>query len=263
MPHPLPRLLSGTLALLLAAPLLCHAEKKEDDWNVGIAVAARSPLYAGEGTQLHPFPYVYHEGKHFYVKGPMAGWKFYDNDTFSVSAFVGVSFDGVDRKDFGRRALAAHGINRDLLKDRSIGLDGGIAATLSSESAGELELQLRSDISGHSKGETVSLDYSYPFQIGSVAVVPGVGATALTRQYADYYYGTLPSEVARGVPDYKPGCAIVPHAHVTVIAPFGEHWSGLLGLNVDVLPKKITDSPLLEDDTKTVPVVFAGVSRSF
>lgn len=263
MPFPLPRLLSGTLALLLAAPLLCHAEKKEDDWNVGIAVAARSPLYAGESSKVIPFPYVSHEGEHFYVRGTMAGWKFYDNDTFSVSAFVGFSFDGVDRKDFGRKALAAHGINRDLLKNRNVGLDGGIAASLRSESAGELELELRSDVSGQSKGQSLSLDYSYPFQIGSVAVVPGVGVSMLSSKYANYYYGILPSEVARGVPAYKPDAASVPHARLTVLAPIGDRWSGILGVNVDVLPKKLTDSPLVDDDTHAVPVVFVGVSRSF
>ena len=257
----IPRLLSGALALSVVAPLSCQAQ--DDAWNIGIAVAARSPLYAGETSRLRPFPYIYHEGERFYVKGPSLGWKFVATDTFSLSGFVAARFDGVDRDEFGRTALAEHGIDRDLLDNRGTGVDAGVSATVTSTAAGEFELELRSDISGHSKGQDASLDYRYPLHAGRVTVIPGVGVTALSRRTADYYYGVLPAEAARGVPDYRPGSAVVPHARLAVIAPFGERWTGIVGVNIDVLPNELADSPLLEDDTRTVPAMFIAVARRF
>ena len=84
---------------------------------------------------------------------------------------------------------------------------------------GQLELEVKGDISGASKGYEAGLKYAYPYQVGRTRISPHVGVAYLSNKLANYYYGTLPLEVAHGVVDYKPGSATVPRIGVDVMRP--------------------------------------------
>ena len=255
------------LSLLLAIPFAANAQSTESGsepsgWNVGIAVAARDQLYAGERGQTYVFPFVNYQGERFYWEGPTVGLRLIKLDHFTLSGFVAARGDGIDAEDFGRAELARHGINRDLLEDRDFSADAGVAATWKG-AAGEFELDLRGDIGGVSDGFQASVDYRYPVTIGKVTLVPGVGASALSKDLANYYYGTLPEEVARGVVDYRPGEVVVPHLGIAAIVPFAERWMFISGVKVDILPNEISDSPLIQDDTEAAPAMFMAVTYGF
>jgi outer membrane protein len=169
--------------------------------------------------------------------------------------------DGIDAKDFDRRTLAARGIDRGLLEDRDLAADIGLSVGLKTGSAGEFEFDARGDATGTSDGFQASIDYRYPFQMGPVTVVPSVGFVALSDNLANYYYGTLPKEVARGVVDYRPGSATFARAGVTAIVPTGPRWLLIGSIGADAYPDEITDSPLIDDDADLVPSMFLGISR--
>ena len=254
------------LLALLTAPFASHAQEgnsRADSWSVGVGVSIRSTLYAGEENRTLPFPLVNYEGERFYVTGPALGYKFIDSESFTLNGFVAARFDGVDAKDFGRNALALRGIDRDLLEDRDMGVDIGASAVFKTDAAGEFELDLRADSTNTSDGYQASLDYRYPFQAGPVRLIPSIGVVALSDKLANYYYGTLSKEVARGVIDYRPGSAIITRAGFTAILPTNPRWAFIASVSVDAYPDEITDSPLIDPGTDIVPSVFLGVIRNF
>lgn len=80
---------------------------------------------------------------------------------------------------------------------------------------------------------------------------------------ADYYFGTLKEEVARGVVDYKPGAATIPKLGLTYVRPFADNWHFVTAVEYKFLPSKISNSPLLKSNTDGQASVMFGVSRRF
>lgn len=258
--------IASALTLLLTASFSTHAQQSSESgsgWGLGVGVAIRDTLYAGEDSHVLAFPYVLYEGERFFIKGPMFGYKIVDEETFTLNGFVAVNPNSVDSGDFGVAELALRGIDRNLIEDRKIAADIGLSASFNIESVGEFELDVRGDITGTSDGYQASVDYRYPFEVGPVKLIPGIGITALSEDSANYYYGTLSKEVSRGVVDYKPGKVAIPHIGITAAMPMGSKWVGIAGLNADSYPSEITDSPLIEEGIDVVPSFFIGAIRNF
>jgi outer membrane protein len=254
------------LLALLTAPFASHAQEgkpRDGGWGIGLGVAVRDTLYAGEDNRVQPFPLVTYEGERIYLKGTSVGYRFIDTDTITLSAFIAARLDGIEAKDFDRRVLTARGIDRDLLEDRDLAADLGLSAVLKTGSVGEFEFDLRGDATRTSDGYQASIDYRYPFQLGQVTLIPSVGVAALSDKLANYYYGTLSKEVARGVIDYRPGSATIARSSLTAIVPTGPRWVLIGSISADAYPDEITDSPLIDEDTGVVPSMFLGVIRNF
>jgi outer membrane protein len=94
-------------------------------------------------------------------------------------------------------------------------------------------------------------------------ITPHVAVSHQSSKLANYYYGTLDAEVARGVVNYKPGSAVIPRVGIDVMQPFAGKWMLTGGLSYSALPGKIRNSPLVDKDAKGVTAVFVGVSRKF
>ena len=231
-------------------------------WSLGAGVMIKDSPYAGEGTDVQPIPLVSFEGERFYLQGITAGWRFIETDAFELSAIGKFRFDGFTVDDLGRSELAANGIDYRLLEDRDMGFDVGVGMAWKGR-AGELELELLADATGTSKGHELSLQYGYPFEIGRGQLTPSIGVTWMSKDLANYYYGTLDKEVARGVVDYKPGSAAVPKIGLQYFRPLGEKWSVMAFADYSRLPDELADSPLLEPDTNGTASVFIGFSRGF
>ena len=265
------RAIRASLYLVLLVPFVSHAQEPLESgtpdeplshWSLGIAAVLRDSEYAGEGNRSLVVPSLSYEGEWFYWRGATLGYRLARTERFSLNGFIAGRLDGIDADDFGVSELAERGIDRNLLEDRDHSADAGLSATWKG-AAGELELDARADITGTSEGYQLAVDYRYPFHIGRVTVTPGVGATMLSDDMANYYYGTLDEEVARGVVDYKPGRAILPHVGVSVVVPFAKQWLFIGNAQLRSLPDEINDSPLVERDTDSVSLLFIGVSRRF
>jgi outer membrane protein len=231
-------------------------------WGLGVGAIAKNSPYAGEGLRVQPIPLISYEGEHFFFRGITAGWQFVGNETFKLATIIQARFDGFEINELSRSKLAANGLDSRLLDDRDDSLDAGISTTWSG-SAGELELELLADVSGKSKGQEFSLQYGYPLNLGATLITPNIGVTYLSKKMANYYYGTLDSEVARGVINYKPDAVTVPHVGVDFMRFFGKNWTFLAFLQYSALPNKITDSPLLERNTNGTAEIVIGVQRAF
>lgn len=262
---------ASTLAALLVVPTLAPAQEapsgtvaREDTprWSVGLGAAVRSSEFAGEGSRTLAIPYVSFEGDRFYFRGVTAGYRLVNTGSVGLNAYVAGRFDGIDADDFGVAELAERGVDRNLLEDRDDSADAGMAVVLRS-AAGEVEFDARADVTGTSDGYQASVEYRYPFALGRASVIAGAGATYLSSDMADYYYGTLDEEVARGVVDYKPGEAVVPYLTLTVFTSLGDNW--LLSANAQYrsLPDELKDSPLVEEGADSAGILMLALARRF
>ncbi|MGH6711433.1 MAG: MipA/OmpV family protein, partial [Bradyrhizobium sp.] len=218
--------------------------------------------YAGEGTRVMPIPLVSFQGEKFHFRGLSAGWQLIGGDSFELSAIAKFRLDGFNVDDLGKTELAANGLDYRLLEDRDNGLDLGLSAKWSG-AAGEIEAEILADAVDASGGQEMSLKYGYPFDLGKGRLTPSVGVTWLSKDMANYYYGTLDEEVARGVVDYKPGAVAIPEIGASYFRPIGQKWSLIGFVKYAALPDEITDSPLIEPDTDGTFSVFVGFSRGF
>lgn len=231
-------------------------------WGLGLGVAARTDIYAGESAKLRAVPLISYQGEKFFWRGISGGYHILSRDGFTFDATLGARLAGIKKEDFGVAELAARGINRNLLEDRDGGLDLGIAGSFKGQ-MGVVELALKADVSGASKGYEASAKYGYPLQWGSTTITPNIAVSHYSAKLANYYYGTHDAEVARGVVNYKPGSAVIPRVGVEVMRPFADKWILAGGLSYSALPSKIRNSPLVDRGANGVTSVFVGVSRKF
>lgn len=237
-------------------------EGPHSPWGLGIGAVMSDSPYAGEGMRIVPVPLISYEGEKFFFQGIRAGWQFVRNDAFELAAIAQFRFDGFNIDDLSSRQLMANGLDPRQLEDREHSLDAGVTAKWSG-SAGELEVELLTDVTDRSGGQQYSLQYGYPLHWGQTMVTPNVGVTFLSDDTANYYYGTLDKEVARGALNYKPGAASIPHVGVNVMRFFGKHWTFLAFIKYSFLPDEIKNSPFLEPDSNGTLSALIGVSRGF
>ncbi|WP_174236873.1 MipA/OmpV family protein [Stutzerimonas nosocomialis] len=236
-------------ALLL--PLAALADREPGFQSIGLGVAASDSLYAGADKSVSVLPLLHYEGERFFVRGVTAGMRLIEREGFGLEAIVAGRFEGIDRSDFGRAELARNGIDRDLLDDRDDGVDLGLRANWKSL-GGEVRLSARADVSGASEGYELTLGYGYPMQLAGMTVTPSLAVSYLSDKLADYYYGTLSDEEARGVSRYRPGGAVVPGVALGLAKPLGERWLLSAEASYRRLPDRITDSPLVDSDSSHV-----------
>lgn len=258
--------LTAALAAAMVAQPVAAADGREDEgpprWGLGVGVVATDSPYAGEGTRVTPFPLLSYEGKKFFFRGITAGWRFIETESFTLAGIAQLRLDGFDVDDLGREELARNGIDDRLLEDRDDSVDAGLSVEWSG-AAGEIEFELLADVTDTSGGYEASLAYGYPFQFGKTRITPNVGVKRLSDDVANYYYGTLEEEVARGVVDYKPDAVNVSHVGIDLSRPLGEKWFMFASLEYRSLPDELERSPLLEIDRDDETSLLVGFSRGF
>jgi len=252
------------VSFLLPAIVLAQTPPEpEDKWAVGVGAAGIDSPYAGEETRVRPFPLVSYEGERVFFRGISGGVHLYEAGPVQLDAIFSPRLDGFDSEDLGRSELLATGVDRDLLSDRDDELDLGLRATFGSP-FGLIAIEGVQDVTGTSEGYEIKLDYRYRWRFSSTALTASAGGSWLSADLANYYYGTLDEEVARGVVGYEPGSVFVPRVGVSVMQTLGESkWQLVGGIDYQVLPEELTDSPLVERDVDGVTRVMIGVSRRF
>jgi len=232
-------------------------------WSIGAGAAAIDSPYAGEGTRVRPFPLVGYEGERVFLRGISGGVHLYQSDQFTLDALLSARLDGFDIGDLGRSELLANGVDPDLLSDRDDGIDAGFRASIGA-TWGTIALEAVHDISDTSDGYQVSLDYRYTWLFERSTLTTNAGASWMSSDLADYYFGIRDEEVARGVAAYAPGSALIPRVGVTLMQPIGTtQWQLLGSVEYRFLPSELSDSPLLEPGRNGLGRVVLGLSRRF
>lgn len=252
---------SVTLFATLATPLALAEEESHSRWGLGLGSVVSTDPYAGRGTRFVPVPLLSYEGERFFFRGISGGAHLFDSDLFELDFVVKGDFDGMDADDFGWRELARNGIDRDLLDDRDDTVQAGFQLGVAGK-FGELELAVTADVLDASGGFEASAEYGYPIRIGErFKLTPTVGVEWLSKDNANYYYGTLDEEVARGVVSYRPGAAAIPEVGLGLEYAFRNKWMLMGNVSYKFLPSRLADSPLLDSDRSARLMI--GVVRAF
>jgi len=229
-------------------------------WGLGAGVIAMDRAYVGEDTRIRPIPLLSYEGDRLFLRGISGGYHLFRTPEVSFDVLGSARIEGLNKDDLGFSQLASRGINRNLLEDRGDEFDLGLGFTWRGH-FGELQLRALTDVTGTSKGQELALTYSRRLQLGLLTLTPLIGVSYFSDNLANYYYGTLDEEVARGVVRYRPDAVAVPQAGINLARPFGQHWVMMGGVRVLLLPDKLVDSPLIDSHTTTS--VFLGLTYRF
>lgn len=237
------------------------SQQQTSRWGLGLGASASDNPYAGRGTRYTPFPLITYDSERLFFEGITGGVHLLDTSTLEIDLIVEPNFDGIDADQFGARELAENGIDRDLLADRKDSADAGFDVSFEGR-YGELKLQALADVLDASGGYEVSASYGYPIALGERWVItPNIGAKWQSADRADYYYGILDEEIARGVRNYRPGDVVIPEAGIDLRYGLSPRWMLLGNVKYRALPQELEDSPLLDSDRSIR--LFIGVLRAF
>lgn len=249
----------AVVAALVAST--ASAEEKSSQWGLGLGAVVSDNPYAGRDVRYLPIPLLTYDSPRFFFQGVTVGVHLLDTSALEIDLIAEANFDGVDAKDLGVQELARNGIDRALLEDRKDSADVGFDMKFSGR-YGELNFQARADVLDASGGYEAAVSYGYPIALSErLQLTPSVGARWQSEDRANYYYGILDKEVARGVTNYRPGSVVIPEVGLDLNYAFSERWMMLGSISYRALPSKVEDSPLL--DSGQAVGFFIGVLRAF
>lgn len=244
----------------LCIPTLAFAEKqpqrpaqtgKPQGLSVGLGAVGSSGIYIGEKTEIIPVPVIAYESERFFVRGLSAGAALYGDRVFSVNAIANVNMMNLDVGELSRRQLAEKGISKAQLEDRDRSVDLGVEASMR-KPYGIISAQALHDVGGASEGTELRLNYQYFWQIDPrLSLIPNVGVEWLSDKRANYYYGILNSEVARGVDAYRPDQVFIPHVSLGANYVINEKVNVFGVAMQKFLPNKVQDGPLVDQSSQT------------
>lgn len=143
---------------------------------------------------------------------------------------------------------------------RSFAIDGGLEI-MYTDTWGDLQLQILSDISFTHKGFEVWASYAYPWKHGNWRVVPSVGINWKNSNLLDYYYGVRNSEANFSRPAYKASSGFNSFAKLSVSYRINDNW-GIVGVaEYESLSRSIRHSPIV--DRQGIETLFIGVMYNF
>lgn len=244
----------------LCIPTLAFAEQqpqrpvqmgKPQGLSVGLGIVGSSGIYIGEKTEIIPVPVIAYESERFFVRGLSAGAALYGDRVFSVNAIANVNMMNLDVGELSTRQLAEKGISKAQLEDRDRSVDLGVEASMR-KPYGIISAQALHDVGGASEGAELRLNYQYFWQIDPrLSLIPNVGVEWLSDKRANYYYGILNSEVARGVDAYLPDQVFIPHISLGANYVINEKVNVFGVAMQKFLPNKVQDGPLVDQSSQT------------
>ena len=248
-PAPSMRILLPLVILLSLATPPALAQEPPPRWTLGLLAANRDAPYVGLDEGLLFAPLVRFEGERFHIRGLRAGGELYENGGFGIDSFFQVRLDGYKAED--SPFLAG-------MDDRDFSLDGGLAAKWSNDKVGQFDLSVTTDLLGRSYGEEVQLSYSVLFRRFGWTFVPSLTLQWQDEDLLDYYYGVRDDEALPGRAAYRPGSAMTPQFLLLATHPLGERWSVFTYLGYSWFPSEITDSPIVEEDSRATVMLGLG-----
>lgn len=245
-----PRLLPAALAAALLATLPAHAQENEQPrWTVGLLAIDRDAPYRQLDEDLLIVPLLRFEGERVYLRGLRGGIVLVENEGFEFGPFLQGRGDGYDAAD--SPYLAG-------MRDRKFSLDAGVAARWRIPRVGQFEASLATDALGRSGGQEAELSYTALARAGGWTLLPSLALRWQSADMVDYYYGVRTDEAIVGRPAYAGESALVPELAVLVTRPLAGRWQLFARAAHTRLPSEVTDSPLVDQDSRTTVMVGVG-----
>jgi outer membrane protein len=223
---------------------------QQQGWSVGPLLLVVDQPYRGKSSRSMVVPAIGYEGKTVFLRGLRFGVHLKSKPQITTDFLVQPRFAGFKASDIA--AIPN-------LEDRRDSMDAGLDMRVALTGASAIRITVLADVLGRSNGQELDLRYGYLYRHGRARVTPWFGGRWLSGNLADYYYGTLSSEVSAGAPPYQPGAVVLPQVGVSIFTPLGRSkWTVFTLLAASFFPNRLSDSPLLDGDTATI--IIAGIS---
>ena len=223
---------------------------QQQGWSLGPLLLAVDQPYRGKSSRSIVVPAIGYEGDTVFLRGLRFGVHLKSSSEFTADFLVQPRFAGFKASDI---AVIPN------LEDRRDSMDAGFDMRVALTGASAVRITALADVLGRSNGQELDLRYEYLYRHGRARVTPWFGGRWLSSRLADYYYGTLSSEVAAGAPSYRPGAVVVPQVGISIFTPLGQSkWTVFTLLAASFLPNRLSNSPLVDGDTASI--IIAGIS---
>jgi outer membrane protein len=239
------QILLTILVLLSSLPLCAQEESAEEtptpspvQWALGIGYFSSPRPYVGAENSSFPAPLIELSYKKLYVQGIQAGYRFFDNDRFSLDARAGIVFNGLDPED----SEFLEGMNK-----RRSTIEGGFVGAWK---PGKFRLSggVYTDLLGRYYGQQVPVDFSrtWTFNRYQWGLTPSIGLVWQSSNFVDYYYGVTPEEARPDRPVFSGHSAV--NLHSSLFAYYFVNMRiRLTGyVRVQRLDNEISDSPIVD-----------------
>lgn len=219
--------------------------------NLGLGVGYRNGIYKGADDQVFPVPLIVLERGDFYLKGTLAGYRFFKQDNLSLDVIAQWRFDGYDEDD----SLFLAGMG-----DREMNIEGGLGLTYF-DGWGLWRLSFVSDLRGEYDGQQTAFSYSKQFTRNRWSFLPTAGFLWDSSNLTNYYYGVEPKYARPWRPAYSVGEAWNPFVSLLTNYQLNEKWSAMALVRYEFFDSEISDSPIVDDDYKLT--FLAGLMYPF
>ena len=146
------------------------------------------------------------------------------------------------------------------LPQRDFAASGGLEF-LYSNTWGDWQGQILSDVSAVHAGQSAWVAYSYPWYTRNSEFKLSMGLEFKSAQLVDYYYGVRPSERLEGRPTYSAGSGTNRVVRLSATHKLSERWRLVGVMEREYLGAAIRKSPIIERGT--VDTIFVGIYYQF
>jgi outer membrane protein len=262
--HSLPFIFIGFALLAAAAaavPAMAQTAGAADDaaaqnssashWGLGLAASVERSPYRDYGNKTRVLPLITYDGPRFRLQGTTADLKLGSLSSVDFSLRAKYSGEGYSSGD----AAILNG-----MEDRKSSFWAGGAAIWRSPLA-RISLEWLGDVSGNSSGQTLRLGAERGFSFGKARLTPHLGASWLSSNYTDYYYGVRQSEATSARRAYSAGSTVNLTAGLRVDYALTASQSLIMDASVTRYGSAISDSPLV--DRSSSPALRLGYLYKF
>ena len=240
------------LILSLLGSSLSLAQDREG-LSVGAFIMSGNSIYQGVDNVFRVYPSIE------YRKGPWElglangiKYKVLDGDKIELDMQLSPRFGVYDSGD----SSSLSGMDRDGTADFSLGSKYQISSSTN------LNLRAGMEVTREYDGTFVDVSLNqFIFPFFGNPIFADVGIKRYDAKKSKYLYGVYDSEVISGRAAYSPGATITPYLGINSFFPITERISGFVRLNMDFLPSKVKDSPIVSESTSALALF--GVSTTF
>ncbi|GEM_PF-1583008 len=227
-------------------------------WSVGVLTTYDSQPYKDVSTKIRVLPSVVYRGERLSITGPLIQYRLYQTENLTLQANAAYQFAPYEADD-GRIFDDMDSPSGTMIA--GIDLRYSLADLLSPNWS--FLFTAESDTLGEHNGHQISGGFTY--NVGSprnkLSGAIGLGLLYQDQNWTNYFVKVPDNKATDIRPAYSADTSLNPYVSLRGLYILNRNWSILGIARVDILDESWTDSPLVQDSTRTQ--IFTGINYTF